>query len=244
MRITFLARRLGASMGRSDLLPKAIGLGTWGLVTLPLWGALVAPWTLAWLVLLFNAYWLMRSSMLGFGAIVSFSRLRKSEKTDWLALARSQVGFDGLHHLVIIPTYKEDDAVLAETLDYLVRQDFPAERVAVVLAFEARDGGAASRAARLLTRYRSRYGKMWALFHQIQPGEVAGKSSNLAWAAPRARTLLLRQGIDPDRVLVTICDADSRLHPKYLSALAHDHLADPEGSDRLYQPALLFHANL
>ena len=111
------------------------------------------------------------------------SRLRRSEQTDWLSLARSQVGFDGLHHLVIIPTYKEDDAVLAETLDYLVRQDFPAERVAVVLAFEARDGGAPSRAARLLARYRSRFGKMWALFHQIQPGEVAGKSSNLAWAA-------------------------------------------------------------
>src|SRR5688572_8974755 len=159
-------------MGATHLLPKAIGLGTWGLVTLPLWGAFVAPWTLAWLVLLFNAYWLIRSSMLGFGAIVSFARLRRSEKTDWLSLARAQVGFDGLHHLVIIPTYKEDDAVLAETLDYLVRQDFPGERIAVVLAFEARDPAAPSRAARLLARYRARFGQMWALFHQIQPGEV------------------------------------------------------------------------
>src|SRR5918999_2797670 len=106
-------------MERTDLLPKAIGLGTWGLVTLPVWGAFVAPWTLAWLVLLFNAYWLMRSSMLGIGAVVSFARLRRSEGTDWLALARKQVGFDGLHQLVIIPTYKEEDAVLAETLDHL-----------------------------------------------------------------------------------------------------------------------------
>ena len=51
-------------MARSDLLPKAIGLGTWGLVTLPIWGAWVAPFTLAWLVMLFNAYWLLRSVML------------------------------------------------------------------------------------------------------------------------------------------------------------------------------------
>src|SRR3954451_5532010 len=85
---------------------------------------------------------------------------------------------------------------------------------------------------------------MWALFHQSRPGEVAGKSSNLAWAAPRARTLLLRRGIDPSSVLVTVCDADSRLHSKYLSALTHDHLSDPDRADRLYQPALLFHANL
>src|SRR6185436_18065719 len=109
-------------MARSDLLSKAVGLSTWGLVTLPLWGALVAPFTLAWLVLLFNAYWLIRSSMLGFGAIVSYRRLRQAGRTDWLGLAQQQTGFDDLHHLVIIPTYKEDDAVLAETLDNLVRQ--------------------------------------------------------------------------------------------------------------------------
>src|SRR5687768_5967118 len=73
--LTLLARRLGATMARTALLPKAIGLGTWGLVTLPIWGAFVAPWTLAWLVLVFNAYWLVRSSMLGIGAVVSFTRL-------------------------------------------------------------------------------------------------------------------------------------------------------------------------
>jgi hypothetical protein len=231
-------------MIRSDLLSRAIGLGTWGLVTLPLWGALVAPLTLAWLVLLFNAYWLLRSSMLGIGAVVSLIRLRRAERTDWLGLARRQSGFDDLHHLVIIPTYKEEDAILAETLDHVVRQDFPSERIAVVLAFEARDGGAPARAARLLARYRPRFGQMWALFHQIRPGEVAGKSSNLAWAAPRARELLVRRGIDPASVMVTICDADSRLHWRYLSALAHDHLAGPDRTYRLYQPALLFHANL
>ncbi|MCC7371876.1 MAG: glycosyltransferase family 2 protein [Chloroflexi bacterium] len=231
-------------MARANLLPKAIGLGTWGLVTLPVWGAVVAPLALAWLVLAFNAYWLMRSAMLGFGAIVSLIRLRRSERTDWHGLVQQQSGVDQLHHLVIIPTYREEDAVLSETLDHLAAQDFPREQIAVVLAFEARDPGAAARSARLLARYRPRFGQMWALFHQIQPGEVAGKSSNLAWAAPRARSLLRRRGIDVDRVLVTICDADSRLHSKYLSALAYSHLSDPKHADRLYQPALFFHANL
>lgn len=231
-------------MARTELLPKVMGLGTWGLVTLPLWGAIVAPVGLAWLVLFFNAYWLMRSAMLGIGAIVSLIRLRRSEKVDWQSLASEQPGFEQLHHLVIIPTYKEEDAVLAETLDHLRRQEFPADRISVVLAFEARDAGAAARAARLLARYRSHFGQMWALFHQIRPGEVAGKSSNLAWAAPRARTLLQHRGIDESQVLVTICDADSRLHAKYLSALTHDHLSDPAHADRMYQPALFFHANL
>src|SRR4051812_39381152 len=112
-------------MKRSDLLPKMIGLATWGLVTLPLWGALVAPLTLAWLVLIFNAYWLLRSSMLGIGSVVSYTRLRRAERTDWLAAARAEAGFDELHHVVVIPTYKEDDRILAETLNHLIAQDFP-----------------------------------------------------------------------------------------------------------------------
>src|SRR4051812_2948753 len=134
-------------MKRSDQLPKVIGLATWGIVTLPLWGALVAPLTLAWLVLIFNAYWLLRSSMLGIGSVVSYMRLRRAERTDWLTAASALPGFDGLQHLVVIPTYKEDDRILAETLDHLLAQDFPRERIAVVLAFEARDAGAGPRAA-------------------------------------------------------------------------------------------------
>lgn len=229
---------------RAAVLSKAIGLGTWGLVTLPLWGALVAPLTLACLVLVFNAYWLIRSSMFGIGAVLGYIRLRKSERTDWSGLARRQAGFERVHHLIIIPTYKEDDAILAETLDHVARQDFPGERVSVVLAFEARDRQAAGRAGRLLRRYQHRFANMWTFFHVLKEGETAGKSSNLAWAAPRACAMLERRGLDPADVLVTICDADSRLDAKYLSALAYEHLADPGRADRLYQPALLFHANL
>jgi hypothetical protein len=231
-------------MKRSDLLPKVIGLATWGLVTLPLWGALVAPLTLAWIVLIFNAYWLLRSSMLGIGSVVSFTRMRRAERTDWLGACRAAPGFDDLHHVVVIPTYKEDDRILADTLDYLVAQEFPRERIAVVLAFEARDAGAGSRAARLLNEYRAHFGQMWALFHVLGPEELAGKSSNLAWAGPRMRKLLQRRGIDVNHTIVTVCDADSRLHAKYLTALSFDHLTDPGRADRLYQPALQFHANL
>src|SRR3954453_13499750 len=118
-------------MKRSDLLPKVIGLATWGLVTLPLWGALVAPLTLAWLVLIFNAYWLLRSSMLCIGSLGSYTRLRRAERADWLGAASAEPGFDGLHHVIVIPTYKEDDRVLADTLDHLIAQDFPRERIAV-----------------------------------------------------------------------------------------------------------------
>ena len=182
-------------MAREKLSGMAVGLGTWALVTLPLWGALVAPLALAWALVVFNAYWLMRSVLLGGGAVVSFVRLRRAERTDWLAQAKGRAGFDDLHQLVLVPTYKEDEAILAETLGYLERQDFPRERVAVVLAFEARDPDAPRRAERLLRRFRASFGLCWALFLPLRPGEVAGKSSNLEWVVSYSRLLTRRRGV-------------------------------------------------
>lgn len=223
---------------------RFLGLGTWALVTFPIWGALLAPFVLAWAIMAFNTYWFFRSATLAVGAVVGYVRLRRAEKVDWLTRARAEGNFDRLQHLVLIPTYKESDQVLRTTLEHLLAQDFPRDRVSVVLAFEARDTEAPERAERLLRGYRCQFGAMWALFHQSAPGEVSGKSSNLAWAGPRARKLIERRGAKTEDVLVTVCDADSRLHHRYLSALSYEHLVDPNRADHLYQPAILFHANM
>lgn len=223
---------------------RLLGLGTWALVTMPIWGALLAPLVLAWAILAFNTYWFFRSASLAVGAALGYIRLRRSEKIDWLGRASILPGFDRVHHLILIPTYQESDDVLRATLDHLVAQDFPRDRVSIVLAFERRDGQAPARAARMLRAYSSQFHGLWALFHPAQPGEVPGKSSNLAWAGPRACKLLERRGVNGPDVLVTVCDADSRLHPRYLSALSESHLVDPNSANHLYQPAILFHANM
>jgi cellulose synthase/poly-beta-1,6-N-acetylglucosamine synthase-like glycosyltransferase len=223
---------------------RLLGLGTWVLVTLPVWGAIIAPLVLAWVILAFNTYWFIRSATLAIGSVVGYVRLRRAEKVDWLSRARARKGFDRLHHLILIPTYSESDQVLRTTLNHLLAQDFPLDRVSVVLAFEGRDTQAPERAARILRAYRSSFGNIFALFHQARPGEVPGKSSNLAWAGPRAHKMLERRGIPTANVLLTVCDADSRLHPRYLSALSYEHMVDPDSADHLYQPAILFHANM
>jgi len=205
---------------------------------------LIAPLILAWAILLFNTYWFLRSASLAVGAALGYIRLRRSEKTDWIGRASALPGFERVQHLILIPTYQESDEVLRATLDHLVKQDFPKDRISVVLAFEARDAQAPARAARLLSAYRSSFQGLFALFHPPQAGEVPGKSSNLAWAGPRAQKLLERRGIQGADVLVTVCDADSRLHARYLSALSESHLSDPDRENHLYQPAILFHANM
>jgi cellulose synthase/poly-beta-1,6-N-acetylglucosamine synthase-like glycosyltransferase len=80
--------------------------------------------------------------------------------------------------------------------------------------------------------------------HPDVPEEVKGKSSNLAWAAHKAEEQLVQTGrIHPRNLLVTVCDADSRLDPQFLAALGHEVLSHPDGRLHIYQPAILFYAN-
>jgi cellulose synthase/poly-beta-1,6-N-acetylglucosamine synthase-like glycosyltransferase len=225
-----------------EILP---GLITWTLLSIPIWGALLFPHKLALFLLIFNAYWFYKSASMAVCAVAGYRRLKRDQQHDWLGEAQRQPGWSQVHHLILIPTYGEETAILRTSLEHLAEQDFPRQNISVVLAFEERDPAASNRAEVLLAEFEGRFANVWATFHPDVPSEVRGKSSNLAYAGPRAKELLVDGlGVDIRNVLVTVCDADSHLHTKYLSALTARFLSDPEGRYRLYQPALLFYANI
>jgi hypothetical protein len=216
----------------------------WLAITAPLWAALVAPPALGYFLVVFAAYWLWRSIEFSVGLVLGLWRVHLAGRRDWLAAAYKLPGAQRLHHLVILPTYRENEDILAETLECLVRQTTPREQIAVVLAFEERDAQAGVRAAQLTQRFGARFGAWLVTRHPDLPGEVKGKSSNLAWAARRVEDELIATGrLDSRNLLVTVCDADSRLDRQYLAALSHGVLSHPDGGLHIYQPAILFYAN-
>jgi len=219
------------------------GLCTLGVLTSLVWASIAIPLWLAVAAVLYDAYWLYRSTALGIRLVVAYRRMRRAESTDWLAQAQRLPDFDRVHHLLIIPTYGESVDILRTTLRHVAEQDFPRDRLAVVLAFEARDE-AAPRRARLLTQeFEGQFGRLWATFHPALPGEVAGKSSNEAWAARIAKERLIDEaGVDIECTTITTCDADSRLSARYFSALTCQFLTGP--ADRIFQPVILFYSNI
>src|SRR5215207_5556712 len=224
-----------------EVLPPA---AAWIALTSPVWAAIVVPHALGFFLMAFAAYWWWRSAEFAVGLVMGISRLQVARRRDWLAAARTFDGHEQLRHLVLVPTYKESEEVLADTLTCLADQTVPGDRLSVVLAFEERDELAPERAARLQQRFEGLFGHLLVTFHPDLPGEVKGKSSNLAWAAQRVEDELIASGLlDPQRLLVTVCDADSRLDRQYLAALGHDALAHPDGMLHIYQPAILFYAN-
>src|SRR5437660_10768641 len=224
-----------------EVVPPALA---WVTLTSPAWASILAPKLLGFFLVAFSGYWLWRSCEFTIGLLIGIRRLHATQRRDWLALGNRVAGFENLHHLVLVPTYMESDEVLPQALLHLAVQTLPRERIGVVLAFEERDPHASARAARLSQRFADCFGHWLITVHPELPGEVKGKSANLAWAARRAEVeLIASRHLDPRSLLVTVCDADSRLDPQYLAALGHQVLTHPDGRLHIYQPAILFYAN-
>src|ERR671934_363309 len=129
-----------------EVLPPALA---WAALTSPVWASIFAPELLGYFLIAFGAYWLWRSCEFTAGLLIGLGRLERSRRHDWASAASGLPGYARLHHLVIVPTYKESDEILSETLECLSRQTAPRDRITVVLAFEERDPQAPARAARL-----------------------------------------------------------------------------------------------
>lgn len=133
-----------------------------------------------------------------------------------------------VYHAVVLPNYKEEEAMLAETLEALSEAKGSRDLL-VVLAMEEREGDEAKlKAAKLQVRFRSHFYDLIATFHppdleeQHLDGsvdqEVPGKASNLKWAVTKAYETCMNDPVfsrNLANVVVTVADADCLLHPCY-----------------------------
>ena len=116
-----------------EVLPPALA---WVAITSPAWAAILAPQVLGYFLVAFSGYWLWRSVEFAVGLLIGLARMHLAQRRDWVAAGSRLPGFERLHHIALVPTYKESDEILSETLEHLARQTLPRERIGVVLAFE------------------------------------------------------------------------------------------------------------
>ncbi len=221
-----------------------IPLTSWLLITMPLWLSFWHPALVAYIIITFDVYWFYKSFTLAVHSIRSYLTMTAHMKVDWLQKAKVLSGFDTLFHVAIIPEYKEPIHILRRTLENLTKQDFPLDRLVVVLATEHKDREAGEVGQILSREFGSKFGHFLITQHVLHLGEVAGKSSNMAWAARQVVKKLKSWHIPLDSTTVTSCDADALLHPKYLSSLSFHYLTDPDHACHFYQGAILFYSNI
>lgn len=228
------------------LLEILIGSLTWILITSPLWATFLVPTLMAYFIVAMTVYWFYKSGTFSFFLILGYRKMRKAQKTDWQALAKKLPDFTKVHHLMIIPNYKEVLEKLIPTFEAIVSQTFPTSRITVILALEEREGQAAvTRAKEIEKRYKRKLGGFFYTVHPDLPGEVKGKSSNEAWAGKWAKKKLVdEQGKDINYLTVTSCDADAVLPEHYFANLTYCFLKNPNRYRTFWQGAILEYNNI
>lgn len=227
-----------------EILP---GLVSWNLILFPYWGIFIVPTTVAYFILFFNIYWFYQSFQIAITATISHLRMQAAMKYDWLADVKNFPDWQKVHHVIIIPTFKEPLHILERTLTSLAAQELPKNQLTLVLAMEKKEAEE-SRLPKvnfLTEKFGKTFANLFFTVHELVPGEVAGKASNERHAAIWIKQNLIdKNQMDINYFTVTSCDADHKYHPKHFSALTYKFLDNPKRYNYFWQPAILFYNNI
>lgn len=231
-----------------EIIPGAV---TWTGLLLPIVASFFWPAGVATFVLIFDLYWLYKSILMGYHLILGYKNFRHALRVDWLEKCKN-VKVDELtpkwseiYQTVIFATYKEEADTLIPSFQAVLDTDYPKDKVIVVLATEKRDVERARENARIL---QEKFGDKFFAFivseHPDIPGEVKAKGANVKWAAKVLQKWVDEKKIPYENVVVTTCDADTRVHSKYFAALTYKFITNPNRIRRSFQPIPLYSNNI
>lgn len=224
-----------------EIIPPVIGLF---LITMPVWGAYFFPIALSYFIIFFDVYWFYKSVHLVGTSYVAARKIRSAERTDWLAKAKAFPDFSKVHHLIVIPSYKESYEKIKETLESIHDQTFPMHQIYIYMAFEKREEDVSAKGDRLKKEYEKIFGGFDYTLHPDLPDEVKGKSSNQAFAAADAYKKLVESGkLDINCMTVTSADADVLFDKSFFSYLSYSFLTVKDPLFTFWQSANVTYNN-
>lgn len=228
-----------------EMLP---GLVSWTLISFPVWGSFLWPLGLAYFIIIFDIYWLYRSTTMAVFAVMSHFRIEANKRYDWMGDVRGFKDWKKVYHTIMIPTYKEPGSTLERTLAALASQTLSAKQIIPVIAFEERAGKEINETRRKLLekKFRGKFAKLIFSYHPADiTGEVVGKSSNAAWGAKTfLKEMKKHKDWEMDKMTISSVDCDVLLHPNHMAALTYKFLDSPSKYRTIWQGAIMFYNNI
>lgn len=212
----------------------AVGISFWK----PLW--------VIYFIIVFDLYWLLRVTYLLIYLWVSWRQYQRTLKVDWLLRVQELPKFSDIHHVVVLPTYRESVEIVRKSIRSLADVHYPLDKFIVVLAGEERDR---ENFAHVSQAIKEEFGQMFGhLLITLHPadivGELAGKGANIHWAGHRVKELIDDLKLPYADVIVSTFDVDSCAHPEYFAYLAHTYLTSPDPLHSSYQPVAVYSNNM
>lgn len=149
-----------------------------------------------------------------------------------------------LHHVIMIPHWKEPYGVLEDTVGAISRSTFPIKQISIVMAAEARDEEGIEKSEKLKKEYGHLFENFWVSSHVLQEDEVIGKSSNMAWAGKFAVKKIKELGWDLKKTTMTSCDADSITDPQHFAKLSYEYSIREDAHFKFYTGVIIFYSNI
>lgn len=216
---------------------------TWLTITFPLWLSPFHPAIVAYFIIAFDLYFFYKSLATSYFAALSYKKIREYANIPFYKKIQTLKKINDLHHAVIIPNYKEPLHKLEETIRLICQSDYPYKRIVLVLAFEKMEKTAQETGLMLKKKFQSYFEDVLLTFHPLKSGELQGKASNQTYAARILDKYAGKKGWKGDEVLITICDADSRLPKNYFSYLSYTYLLDQGNLYHFYWAPVLLYNN-
>lgn len=228
-----------------EILP---GFVSWSLILFPFWGSFFFPVAVAYYVIAFAVYWLFRSLSIAALSTLAHFKIKAAKEFNWITDLKQRYPkrWNQIHHVVIIPTYKEPLSTLQRSLQALTQQSYPLKNIHVMVSFEDREGAAARDKAAVLTEQFSRdFGDFWVTYHPDISGEVKGKSANTSWGAKVAKKLLVDQkNLAIEDITITSEDADACFHQQYFANITFEFLRSDNPFNKIWQGNIVFYNNI
>lgn len=226
-----------------ETIPGIISLGT-------LAGVLVFSWLFpSWVaifIICFCFYYLFRIFYFSLHQLMGYFRVKKNMKKDWLKELK-KLGWKDIYHVIILPTYKEDRQLIEESIDSLLKSEYPKEKMIVVLAVEERAGKEFENQANVLAKkYASSFYKFMVAVHPDGvAGEISGKGSNTAYAGKQVKEKIIdKLNIPYQNILVSSFDIDSKVFPHYFACVTWHYLTEKNPINASYQPIPIYNNNI
>ncbi|MDD5032773.1 MAG: glycosyltransferase family 2 protein [Candidatus Pacebacteria bacterium] len=204
------------------------------------------PVWVALFIIVFDVYWLIKTAYLSLHLRANWQRMKSNIETDWHKRLMN-MKWQHLYQMVLLPFYKEDFGVIEDAVVSILNSDWPKEKMIIILASEERAGAtAAENAKKIFEKYGDKFAHFLITKHPKNiPGEMAGKGSNIAFAAEEARKEILdKNNIPYEDVLVSAFDIDTRVYPKYFLCLTWHFLTAEKPYKSSYQPVPLYNNNI
>jgi hypothetical protein len=245
-----------------EILP---GLLSWLTLLGLLFFSYLKPIYVAYFIIAFDVYWLLLVLYLGIHLFVAYRKMKENLKINWNekiekldreknlkdfpsdSLIRKGFKKKDIIHLIIFPFSFEGLDIIRPSVQSVVDDGYPTDKMILVLGTEARAGEDGKRRAEVIKKeYENIFKKIIITSHPDGiEGELKCKGSNQAWAAREVKKRYIdKEKLDYNKILVSVFDMDTIVSSGYFACLTYMFLTVKNPYRASYQPIPVYHNNI